>query len=141
MSATIGRFGPHQAQRGAVTLVFAVLLVSLIAIVGLVVDGRTQLTAQRRADNVAAEAARAAGQEINGSVVSGSAGINRSRAIAAARAHLRAAGVRGDVAIRGNTIVVHTNTTESAVVLPIVGITTLKATGEATVEIMTGLGR
>ena len=126
-------------QNGSITLVFAVLMVSLIAMVGLVVDGQIQMTAQRRADSVAAEAARAAGQEINGSVVSGSAGVNRARAIAAARAHLRTAGVRGDVSISGTTIVVRTNTTKEAVILPIIGITRLNATGEATVEIVTGL--
>lgn len=126
-------------EQGSVTLIFAVVTLALIAMVGLVFDGRTQMTAQQHADHVAAEAARVAGQEINGSVVTGSAGINRSRAIAAARDYLNAADVRGHVSIRANTITVRADATERAAILSIIGITTLTATGEATVEITTGL--
>jgi Flp pilus assembly protein TadG len=124
---------------GSITLIFSVVTFALISIIGLVVDGRSQLTAQQRADNVAAEAARAAGQQINGSVISGSIGINRSRAVAAARDYLDAAGVRGTVSVHTNTIVIRTNATERANMLSIIGITTLTASGEATVEITTGL--
>ncbi len=135
----------HQAkplqrrEQGNVTLIFAVVTLALLAMVGLVFDGRAQMTAQQRADNVAAEAARAAGQEISGSVVSGSTGLDRARAIATAREHLTAAGVRGTVELHGDAIVVRTDTTERARILPIIGITTLEATGEATVEITTAL--
>lgn len=136
---TTARRPRRQRERGSITLIFAVVAIALIAMVGLVFDGRAQMTAQQRADNVAAEAARAAGQEINGSVVSGSAGLDIARAAAAARDHLAAAGVRGRVEVRGSTIVVRTDATERARILAIVGVTTLRATGEATVEITTGL--
>lgn len=127
------------ADTGSITVMFAVVTLALIAMVGLVFDGRAQMTAQQRADNVAAEAARAAGQEISGSVVTGSSGLDRARAVAAARNHLSAAGVPGSVTLRGDTIVVRTDTTEPARILSIIGITTLQATGEATVEVTTGL--
>ncbi len=133
------RHGPRSREAGGITLIFAVVTVALIAMVGLVFDGRAQMTAQQRADAVAAEAARAAGQEIDGSVVAGAAGLHRARAVAAARAHLAAAGVRGTVSVSGTRIVVRTDATEPAAILPIIGITTLEATGEATVEIATGL--
>lgn len=131
--------GHSASDAGSITLMFAVVVLALIAMVGLVFDGRAQMTAQQRADNVAAEAARAAGQEISGSVVTGSAGLDRRRAVAAARHHLSAAGVPGSVTLAGNTIVVRTDTTEPARILSIIGVTTLKATGEATVEVTTGL--
>lgn len=126
-------------ERGSITLIFAVVAVALIAIVGLVFDGRAQMTAQQRADNAAAEAARAGGQEIDGAVVAGSPGLHRSRAAAAARAHLAAAQVDGVVTLRGDAITVRTTVTEPAAILPIIGITTLRAAGEAVVEITTGL--
>ncbi|WP_298331281.1 pilus assembly protein TadG-related protein [Haloactinopolyspora sp.] len=127
------------SDTGSITLIFAVVTLALIAMVGLVFDGRAQMTAQQRADNVAAEAARAAGQHISGSVVTGSSGLDRRRAVAAARNHLSAAGVAGSVTLEGNTIVVRTDTTEPARILSLIGITTLEATGEATVEVTTRL--
>lgn len=127
-------------QTGSFTLIFAVVTIALLAIAGLVHDGRRQLTAQQRADAVAAEAARAAGQEIDGSTLFGSPGLDRARAVAAAREHLAAAGISGTVTLDGSTIVVRTDATEPAAILPLVGITTLEATGEASVEIVTGLG-
>ena len=52
-------------QRGSVTVFFAVAAIGLFAMVGLVVDGGTKVKAIQRADRVAAEAARAAGQAID----------------------------------------------------------------------------
>ncbi|WP_053203925.1 pilus assembly protein TadG-related protein [Jiangella muralis] len=129
---------PHD-QTGSFTLIFAVVTIALLAMAGLVHDGRRQLTAQQRADAVAAEAARAAGQEIDGSTLIGSPGLDRARAVAAARDHLAAAGISGTVTLDGSTIVVRTDATEPAAILPLVGITTLEATGEASIEIVTGL--
>lgn len=126
-------------QTGSFTLIFAVVTIALVAMAGLIYDGRRQLTAQQRADAVAAEAARAAGQEIDGSVLTGSPGLDRARALAAAREHLAAAGLTGTVTVDSNTIVVRADATEPAAILPLVGITTLEATGEASVEIVTGL--
>lgn len=126
-------------ETGGFTLIFAIVAIALLAMAGLVYDGRRQLTAQQRADAVAAEAARAAGQEIDGSTLIGSPGLDRARAVAAAREHLAAAGIRGTVTVDGSTIVVRADATEPAAILPLVGITTLEATGEASVEIVTGL--
>lgn len=134
------RTATHTGQTGSITLIFAVVVVALIAMAGLIIDGRRQLTAQQRADAVAAEAARAAGQEIDGSVLTGSPGLDRARALAAARYHLAAAGLSGTVTVDGAAIVVRVDATEPAALLPLIGVTTLEATGEASVEIVTGLG-
>lgn len=130
----------HADQTGGFTLIFAVVTVALLAVAGLVYDGRRQLTAQQRADSVAAEAARVAGQEIDGTVLTGSPGLHRARALAAARDHLAAAGLTGTVTVDGSTIVVRVDATEPAAILPLIGITTLEATGEASVEVVTGIG-
>ncbi|PZF86504.1 pilus assembly protein TadG-related protein [Jiangella anatolica] len=126
-------------QTGSFTLMFAVLTIALLAIAGLVHDGRRQLTAQQRADAVASEAARAAGQEIDGSTLTGSPGLDRVRAVAAARDHLAAAGLSGSVSIDGNRIVVRADATEPAAILPLVGITTLEASGTASADIVTAV--
>jgi len=128
-----------RSERGSVSLFVSVAAVALIAVVGLVFDGRAKVSAMQRADAAAAEAARAAGQHIAGEDLDGGTSINRSAALAAAYGYLDAAGVDGTVRIIGDTITVTTHTSGQTVFLSIVGITTFDATGEATVQIQTGL--
>lgn len=140
MPSHIQRLRTRDPERGAVTLVFAILVPLLIVVVGLAFDGRAKITAMQRADVAAAEAARAAGQHLSGADLTGNGtGVNRARAIAAARNYLETAGVAGTVDIRGAEIHVTTSTTGKTVLLSFIGITTFDATGEATVEIETGL--
>ena len=60
--------GRHRSDadgdRGSVTLFFAVAVVGLLVLLGLVVDGAAKVRAVQRADALAAEAARAGGQAI-----------------------------------------------------------------------------
>ncbi len=59
-------------DRGRVAIFFAILAPAFLAMIGLVVDGGGKIRALQRADNIAAEAARAAGQAINaGQAISG----------------------------------------------------------------------
>ena len=51
---------------GWVSLLVLVLVVAVLAMIGLSVDGGGKVRAQERADNLAAEAARAAGQALQG---------------------------------------------------------------------------
>ncbi|HJV12272.1 MAG TPA: pilus assembly protein TadG-related protein, partial [Propionibacteriaceae bacterium] len=63
------RLPEEHRDKGAVTLMTVVFAPVLIFFVwGLIVDGGGMLTADQRADNVAEDAARAAGQQIIGSV-------------------------------------------------------------------------
>ncbi|MFC5381828.1 hypothetical protein [Aquipuribacter nitratireducens] len=86
-------------DRGSTTLFVVVLATALLVATGLVTDGAGRVQALQRADAVAAEAARAAGQELDRArAVRGDPGaLDIGRAVAAARAHLRAAGVEGTV--------------------------------------------
>jgi Flp pilus assembly protein TadG len=52
-------------ERGSLTLFTLVLAFALLAVAGLVLDGGTKLTAQRRADNQAEQAARAGAQAVD----------------------------------------------------------------------------
>ncbi|AVT33314.1 hypothetical protein C6361_32080 [Plantactinospora sp. BC1] len=56
------RLGPDS---GRVSLFLAVALIGVLAIIGLAYDGAGQLRTMQRADNLAAEAARAGGQAID----------------------------------------------------------------------------
>ncbi|NED96859.1 hypothetical protein G1H11_16250 [Phytoactinopolyspora alkaliphila] len=126
-------------ERGAIGVAFSVIVLIGLAFIGLVFDGGSRLQAMQRADNAAAEAARAAGQHISGADLTGETGIDRAAAVAAARNYLAAADVDGDVSIHGDIIRVTTATSEPTVFLSILGITTMSATGEASVRITTGL--
>jgi hypothetical protein len=103
MTATV-RLGARvrtaaSGDRGSTTLFVVVLAVALLLATGLVTDGAGRVQALQRADAVAAEAARAAGQELDAArAVQGDPSVlDTARAVAAARAHLSAAGVDGSV--------------------------------------------
>jgi hypothetical protein len=63
-------------DRGSISIFFTIMAPAFLAILGLVVDYGAQIRALQRADNIAAETARAAGQGINtGQAVAGGAKI------------------------------------------------------------------
>jgi len=84
---------------GSVTIYFVVTVVAMLLAVGLVGDGARRVQALQRADNTAAEAARAAGQALSPAAVAAGRpnNLDASAAVAAANAYLEAAGVTGDV--------------------------------------------
>lgn len=120
-------------------MMMTILVIAFMAVIGLVFDGGGKIAAMQRADTAAAEAARAAGQHITGTDLLGGSGLDRSAAVAAARNYLDAAGVHGTVGINGDTITVNTRTRGETRFLSIIGITSFQATGEATVQITTGM--
>lgn len=128
------------SERGSVTVFLAVAAVGLLAMVGLVVDGAAKVRAVQRADRVAAEAARAAGQAVDlTAAMSGAAiRVDRRSAVAAAEAYLRAAGVRGRAVISpdGRAVSVTTTTTEPTVFLGLIGIGQFRVEGTAEAELV-----
>lgn len=117
----------------------SILAVALIAIIGLVLDGGSKVQAGQRADNAAAEAARAAGQHISSDDVIGRTGLDTGAAIAAAYNYLAQAGVDGSVSVSGDRITVTTTVTERYVFLSILpGNGSFTVHGEAIVRIATG---
>lgn len=123
------------SERGAVTIFVAVAAVGLLAMAGLVVDGAAKVRAVQRADRVASEAARAAGQAVDLTAAMGGAGlrVDRRAALRAAQSYLDAAGVDGEASVRhdGATLVVTTRTSEPTAFLGLIGVPRITVTGRA----------
>lgn len=126
---------PSNNERGSVTLWAVVITTAVLAVMGLVVDGGAQLRATQRADQVAREAARAAGQAISGDPILGRPGlVDVSRGRQAANAYLAAAGIPGDVSVSGTTITVSTRVSFTPVMLSAFGVGSVTVTGSAVAE-------
>jgi Flp pilus assembly protein TadG len=123
-----------------VTIFLSIAVVGLLVLAGLVVDGGAKVRAVQRADRVAAEAARAAGQAVDlREVLAGQElGVDRRAAIAAAEQYLRAAGIEGTARVvqGGSGIAVTTTTSVPTVFLGLVGITTFRVRGGAEVALV-----
>lgn len=127
-------------EHGAVTLFLAIAAVGLMAMAGLVVDGGAKVRAAQRADRLAAEAARAAGQavDLTSALRGDSIRVDRRGAITAAAEYLRASGADGRVTVSGDgrAIVVTTRTTAPTVFLGLIGVPDLVVTGRAEVSLV-----
>ena len=128
-------------DRGAAALVSVIAAVALFASVGLVVDYSGSLRARQRADASAEEAARAAGQQMLGSVtVRGDAPApDPGRAITAAQQYLADAGVAGSVTLLSDRIRVTTSIPYTPKMLGAFGVGPETVTGEADVRLIRGL--
>src|SRR5918994_4681603 len=98
-------------EQGSVSLWMVTAAMAMIILAGLAVDLGGQVLTRQHAGNVAAQAARAGGQQLQASRAIRGQGVRTdpARAAAAARAYLAAADVTGTVQLRGGTVVaVHT---------------------------------
>ena len=133
-----GRWGRRTAARdeGRIALLVIVLTVAVLAMIGLSVDGGGKVRALRKADNLAAEAARAAGQAIQGSqaIPGGEKVVDPVPAVQAAQSYLAAAGVSGTVTVSQDRkqITVTVTIVYDTVFLDLVGLDSLPATRQAT---------
>lgn len=127
------------SDRGRISIMFAIAVTAIISIIGLTVDAGGKMHAKQRADNVAAEAARAGGQLINTTqaFLGGPKILDRTKALAAAQKYLDDAKVGGrpvvvdDTHIRVDvTIVYHT------VILSAFNINEFTVTGTATATLV-----
>jgi hypothetical protein len=126
-----------------VTIFFAIIAPAWVAMLGLVIVGGGRIRAFQRADNVAAEAARAAGSAIDtGQAVGGGAKvIDPARARTAALAYLSAAGATGSVTVsadRSQLTVTAVITYANPSGLEFIGGATWQATGVATATLLIG---
>jgi Putative Flp pilus-assembly TadE/G-like len=128
------------ADEGAVTLFVAIAMVGLLALAGLVVDGGAKVRAVQRADRLAAEAARAAGQELDvAGVLAGSdVRVDRRAALIAAESYLRASGVQGSARVLdgGAGLAVTTTISAPTVFLGLVGVPAFTVHGAAEVALV-----
>lgn len=130
----------HSADEGSITLLMVVLSVALLGAVGLVVDGGAKIRAAQQADAVAAESARAGGQQIRESeaLENGQVMADPIRARTAANSYLRASGMDGTVSIThgGRRLTVSTSKSVDTIFLGLLGISSMHVTGEAQAELI-----
>jgi Flp pilus assembly protein TadG len=128
-----------QSERGSVTVWMVLMVVALTLIVGIAVDLTGQLAAKRVAGDVAAEAARAAGEQVDQSAYLGGGSVEVKAAAAkqAALAYVKAAGLQGTVQIEGGSVlVVDTTAQYKPVFLSALGVGTLQVTGSARTRVV-----
>jgi hypothetical protein len=132
-------------DRGAVTLFLAIASIGLLALAGLVVDGAAKVRALQRADRIAAEAARAAGQAVDRTAVLQGAAVrvDPREAVAAAEASLRAAGAEGSAAVTdaGRAVAVTVRTSQPTILLGLIGVARFDVTGHAEAVLVEGAQR
>lgn len=123
-------------DEGRLALLAIPLTLAVLAMIGLSVDGGGKLRAIRKADNIAAEAARAAGQAIQGgqAIPGGDKVVDPVPAVQAAQSYLNAAGVSGVVTVSQDRkqITVTVTIVYNTVFLGLIGLDTLPATRNAT---------
>lgn len=133
----------RRTERGSVSLWLVLASFAMTLLVGLAVDLGGQVHAQQRAHNLAAHAARAAGQEVRAaSAIAGrQPAVDTAAARNAALHYLTSAGVAGTVDIRGgDTITVTVTDIYRPKFLGLIGITRLDVTGHASARLVRSLG-
>ena len=130
-------------ERGSITIWLALSSFVMIFLVGLAVDLGGQVHAHERAHDLAAQAARAGGEEVEGgtAIQGRDLTIEPAAARAAAQRYLQTAGVSGTVTLtNGNTITVTVRDTYEPRFLGLIGINKLDVTGTATARLIRTLG-
>jgi Flp pilus assembly protein TadG len=131
-------------ERGSATIWLALASFVMIVLVGVAVDLSGQVYAQQHARDVAAQAARTAGQQIDAArgVRGVGAQTDTTQAIAAAKAYIAAAGMSGDATITGGgtTITVTVADTYETKFLSIIGLQSLRVTGSAETRVVRVVG-
>lgn len=132
-----------RTERGSVTVFFTVAAAGLLVMIGLIVDGGAKITLAQRADNLAAQAARAAGQAAQPAdvITGGAASVDPARAVRAADAFLAANHATGTVTLDPDRHGLTINLTLSAptVFLGLVGVRDMSATGTAHARLIRGI--
>jgi Flp pilus assembly protein TadG len=130
-------------ERGSIIVWLALASFAMTFLVGLAVDLGGQVHAHERAHDIAAQAARAGGEEVNGgSAIQGTGlTVNSAEARAAAQRYLDQAGVHGTVTVTGSdTITVTVHDSYRPQFLGLIGIHRLDITGTASAHLIRTLG-
>jgi Flp pilus assembly protein TadG len=115
----------------------------MTVLVGLAVDLGGQVHAQQRASDLAAQAARAGGQQVQATtaIQGDPLRVEAGAARAAAQRYLTAADVAGSVSITGgDTLAVRVTDTYQPRFLGLIGIHNVRVSGEASARLVRSLG-
>lgn len=134
--------GSGRGERGSVTIWLITASFVMTVLVGLAVDLSGQVYAQQRAHDLAAQAARAGGEQVQAApAIEGRyLSLDAAAARAAALNYLTAAGVSGTVTITGGAINVTVTDTYQPRFLGLLGIHHLAVTGSASARVIRSLG-
>ncbi len=120
-------------ENGSISAFVVLLLVALVALMGLVVDGGSALSAHQSAADEAEQAARAGAGALSVEALrTGSLQIDPVAAVTAAEAFTRAAGHPGVASVVGDSVTVQIRYRIPTEVLGLIGIATLPVSAEAT---------
>ena len=124
-------------QRGLSMAPFmAAVVLSILLLIGLVVDGGAQATAAQRAERLAAAAARAAADQTAAARLAGQP-PDYAAAVATARQVIaEQPDVTAEITFVGGRVRVATSTGADTIVLSVIGITRLPAHGFAEAELV-----
>ena len=129
-------------DHGALSIFAVIITLVVLVFFGAIVDFGQALDAHHDANIAAEEAARAAAGQIDPgrAYAHGIFTINHAAAINAAQQYLRAGGYVGSVSPLGTRrIQVRVTISKPAIFLPLIGISTLHATGTAAADLATGV--
>ena len=130
-------------DRGAITVWFATTSLVMVMLVGMTVDLGGKVHAQQHARSVAAQAARTGAQEVQGpaAVRGEDLRVDIAAAKSAAQNYLRAAEVTGMVSVSGgDTLVVRTTDIYDSKFLGVIGLTSMRVTGQASARLIRAEG-
>ena len=130
------------SERGSITIWIVTSAFIMIVLVGMAVDLGGQVYAQQHARDVARQAARVGGQQLQAApAIRGEGAIaDTARAAQAARTYLAASDVTGSAQVTsGDTIEVTTSSVYSTKFLSIIGINRVTVTGHAQATITRAL--
>ena len=130
-------------ERGSISIWVVTATIVMMTLVGLAVDLGGQVHAQQRAHDVAAQAARAGGQQVEAApAVEGRyVALDTAAARRAAEQYLATTGVEGTVTITGGTtLVVRVTDIYEPTFLSMVGIGDLTVTGDASARLIRTTG-
>ncbi|TDD13165.1 hypothetical protein E1294_42050 [Nonomuraea diastatica] len=138
------RLRSGRRERGSVTLFAVILAVAVLTVLGLLVDGGQKLRAGREAAALAEEAARAGAGSLDraDAYTRGIADlrINPEQATRAAHVYLAGQKRSGTVRVSGDrSITVTVTVSQPTLMLSMVGISSVAATGTATANLITGV--
>lgn len=138
-NVTIPRGCGRDRERGSVTVWMISTALTMVLLVGLAVDLSGQVHAKQRAQDIAAQAARAGGQQLQGATAIRGQGavVDPAAAVTAADTYIAGAeGVTGRASVAAGTrVIADTETTYATKFLSIIGVTTLTVTGHAEVQV------
>jgi Flp pilus assembly protein TadG len=131
-------------ERGSVSIWAVLIVAAFTLIVGISVDLTGQIAAKQRATDIAAQAGRVAGQQLEANTIMAgqtTARVNLERARTAALAYIASADMTGEVSVQagGTELLVTTTASYQPVFLTSIGFGPLTVTGTATARLVRAL--